>query len=145
VYSVQKAAVVAIMEALYTELAAEGIHASVICPGMTKTNISETPRLRPAHFSDYGITTTASPPPPPDGSQSPMAFAMDPIELGERVLKGILADDLYILTHNEFAEQIREHFVPILAAMPAEAAPQGGGIQFSAYSRALAARKASAS
>jgi NAD(P)-dependent dehydrogenase (short-subunit alcohol dehydrogenase family) len=144
VYSVQKAAVVAIMEALYTELAAEGIHASVICPGMTRTNIAETLALRPTHFSDHGIRLAPPPQAVAASGPGPMALAMDPTELGERVLKGILANDLYILTHNEFAEQIREQFEPILAAMPKEEPAMGpaaaGGVKFSAYERVLKAR-----
>lgn len=146
VYSVQKAAVVAIMEALYTELADEGISASVVCPGMTRTNIGETLKLRPERYAEHGVTLAPMPPPRPDDPPGPMALAMDPIELGARVLRGVLSDDLYILTHNEFEEAIREQFAPILAAMPTEAPPPpargAGGIQFSAYGRALAKRGA---
>jgi NAD(P)-dependent dehydrogenase (short-subunit alcohol dehydrogenase family) len=149
VYSVQKAAVMAIMEALYTELAEDGINASVICPGMTRTNIGETVKLRPERYSEHGVTL--SPPPPAAASgPGPMALAMDPLELGERVLQGILADDLYILTHNEFAGAINEQFAPILAAMPSEPPPppqaaRAPGIKFSAYERAYAARRAKTS
>lgn len=152
IYSVQKAAVVAMMEALYTELEPEGINVSVVCPGMTRTNIAETLQLRPERFAEHGVRLTppAGPSPPSRGGGGPMALAMDPEELGRRVLQGILADDLYILTHNEFGPAIREQFEPILAAMPAEAPREslpgggprgGGGVKFSAYPRVLAARK----
>jgi NAD(P)-dependent dehydrogenase (short-subunit alcohol dehydrogenase family) len=149
VYSVQKAAVIAIMEALYTELAEDGIQASVICPGMTRTNIGETLKLRPAMYAEHGVTLSPPPPAAADGP-GPMALAMDPLELGKRVLQGILADDLYILTHNEFAGAITEQFSPILEAMPTEPPPPPGagrapGIKFSAYERAYAARRAKTS
>lgn len=149
IYSVQKAAVVAIMEALYTELEPEGINVSVICPGMTRTNIQETLRLRPEHFKEHGVRFAPTPASPPSNAAGPMALAMDPDELGRRVLQGVLADDLYILTHNEFAGAIREQFAPILAAMPSEATPSPaggsgppqGGVTFSVYAKALAARR----
>lgn len=118
VYSVQKSAVIAIMESLYSELRGEGIGASVICPGMTRTNIGETLKLRPESYSDHGIKVSLPSGPPPGGGPSPMALAMDPMEVGERVLKGMLADDLYILTHNEFGEEIAAYFAPILDALP---------------------------
>lgn len=146
VYSVQKAAVVAVMESLYLELAEEGIGASVICPGMTRTNIRETLQLRPARFAEHGIKVTMPPGPPPAGATSPMDFGMDPMEVGQRVLAGVLAGDLYILTHNEFAEEIIHQFEPILACMPPapppppEAPKGGGGVMFPLYKRILEAK-----
>jgi hypothetical protein len=45
-------------------------------------------------------------------------------EVGERVLAGICANDLYILTHPEFADGMRTRFDAILASMPDEAVNQ---------------------
>jgi NAD(P)-dependent dehydrogenase (short-subunit alcohol dehydrogenase family) len=145
VYSVQKSAVVAIMESLYLELAEEGIGASVICPGMTRTNIGETLKLRPAHFAEHGVKVTMPSGPPPAGWKSPMELAMDPMEVGQRVLAGMLAGDLYILTHNEFAEEISRQFESILACMPPAPPPPpeargGAGVMFPIYKRVLDAK-----
>ena len=118
VYSVQKSAVVAIMESLFNELREENIGASVVCPGMTRTNINETLKLRPESFGDHGIKVSLPSGPPPPGAMNFMEFAMDPMEVGERVLKGMLADDLYILTHNEFADEFTAQFQLILDTMP---------------------------
>jgi hypothetical protein len=45
---------------------------------------------------------------------------MDPIECGERILRGIRRNDLYIFTHPEFKEGAAEHFEAMLAAFPDE-------------------------
>ena len=41
-------------------------------------------------------------------------------EVGERVLKGLLNDDLFIFTHREFREGTAERFEAMLAAYPDE-------------------------
>jgi hypothetical protein len=43
---------------------------------------------------------------------------MDPLEVGEKVLAGIRANDLYIFPHPEFKDELREIFDEILAALP---------------------------
>ena len=61
-----------------------------------------------------------------------MALAMDPDEVGMKVLRGIRRNDLYILSHSEFGAMIKEHFDEMLNAMPdspagvAPAPPAGG-------------------
>ena len=53
-----------------------------------------------------------------------MAAAMDPLVAGELVLAGIRRNDLYIFTHQEFAQPTRERMEALLAAFPAEEAPR---------------------
>lgn len=43
---------------------------------------------------------------------------MDRLEVGERVLRGIRNNDLYILTHHEYATGFRERADAILASFP---------------------------
>jgi hypothetical protein len=45
---------------------------------------------------------------------------MDPEECGERILRGIRRNDLYIFTHREFREGAEEHYRAMLAAFPDE-------------------------
>ena len=45
---------------------------------------------------------------------------MDPIEVGEKVLRGIRRNDFYILPHPEFKEEFQESFDEIIAALPDE-------------------------
>lgn len=132
VYCVAKNAVIGMMEALRMELAGTPIGVSVLCPGMTRTNIRATVALRPEKYRNTGYTYKPLVPPAagPGNAPNPMQLAMDPLEVGEKVLRGIRRNDLYILTHSEFGEIIREHFDAILRAMPPAAddpASPGGG------------------
>lgn len=121
IYSVAKSAVVGMMEGLRMELADTPIGVSVLCPGMTRTNIRTTLALRPDKYRH----AVQSPAPPPAASAAPpgsppdfMKHAMDPTEIGAKVLRGIRRNDLYILPHAEFGAMLRTHFDAILAAMP---------------------------
>jgi hypothetical protein len=50
---------------------------------------------------------------------------MDPLEAGERVLNGVINNDLFIFTHPEFKPGMKERFDAILASVPDEAFPAG--------------------
>jgi NAD(P)-dependent dehydrogenase (short-subunit alcohol dehydrogenase family) len=127
VYSVAKTAVVGMMEALRMELAGSPIGVSVLCPGMTRTNIRATVSLRPERYQKTGYTyAPRTPPPGPGGESGPMQVAMDAAEVGEKVLRGIRRNDLYILSHAEFGDLIREHFDAMLRAMPPPSDPPAG-------------------
>jgi hypothetical protein len=43
---------------------------------------------------------------------------MDPVELGERVLRGIQHNDAYILPHGEFKEEVQGLFDDIMSGFP---------------------------
>jgi hypothetical protein len=53
-----------------------------------------------------------------------MAAARDPMEVAAEVLEGIRHNDLFILTHEEFAEVCRERAACLAASFPREPAPQ---------------------
>jgi hypothetical protein len=65
-------------------------------------------------------------PPLPDGRQrSSFGRAlMDPLEAGERVLNGIRNNDLFILSHTEFKDGMKERFDSILDSCPDEPVPE---------------------
>ena len=118
IYSVAKAAVVGMMEALRMELAATPIGVSVLCPGMTRTNIRTTLELRPERFRPAAMPGPPVDAPPPGSAPDFMKHAMDPREVGEKVLRGIRRNDLYILPHAEFGEMLRSHFQQLVDEMP---------------------------
>jgi NAD(P)-dependent dehydrogenase (short-subunit alcohol dehydrogenase family) len=116
IYITAKAALIGLSEALRSELAEAGIGVSAFCPGPVQTNIREGGRARPERYGDSGYAELereleARP-------NSPLW--MDPRECGERVLRGIRRDDLYIFTHREFREGAEERFRAMLASFPDE-------------------------
>jgi NAD(P)-dependent dehydrogenase (short-subunit alcohol dehydrogenase family) len=123
VYTVSKFAVVGMMEALRGELADTNIGVSVFCPGLVNTNIGTSNRNRPSALGDSGFK--------PD----PKMFAhmqeqmkqmrgpppgMDALEAGQRVLRGVRDNDLYILTTPEYVSEIRARGEAIVASLPTD-------------------------
>lgn len=48
---------------------------------------------------------------------------MDPLEAGERVLNGVVNNDLFIVTHPEYMPGTKERFDAMLASEPVENTP----------------------
>jgi NAD(P)-dependent dehydrogenase (short-subunit alcohol dehydrogenase family) len=117
IYGTAKMAMIGLSECLRTDLAADNIGASAFCPGPVQTNIRESGRTRPAQYrgnSGFALHEQQLQARP----NSPLW--MDPVECGERILRGIRRNDLYIFTHPEFKEGTAEHFEAMLAAFPDE-------------------------
>jgi NAD(P)-dependent dehydrogenase (short-subunit alcohol dehydrogenase family) len=126
VYVTSKFAVVGIMESLREELEGENIGVSVYCPGLVRSNIVQSDRNRPAELANAAPKPAEVPPSPAEqgAMQRFMAAAMDPLEAGELVLRGIRRNDLYILSHQEFETVVRERAEALLASFPVEPAPR---------------------
>ncbi|MEY4376865.1 MAG: hypothetical protein RJB26_1415 [Pseudomonadota bacterium] len=120
VYNTSKHAVVGLMEALREELGPEGIGASVFCPGLVNTNIHEAEHTRPAHFAQSGYVLRPGELAAREEFMKTRVLpaGMTPLEVGERVLRGIRNNDLYILSHPEYEQGIRERYEAILASVP---------------------------
>ena len=117
IYIMAKAALVGLSESLRGELAADNIGVSAFCPGPVQTNIRESGKTRPDRFrKDSGFADFEQ-----RLSQRPNSpLWMDPEECGERILRGIRRNDLYIFTHREFKEGAEEHYRALLASFPDE-------------------------
>lgn len=120
VYNTTKHAVVGLMEALREELGPEGIGASVFCPGLVNTNIHEAERTRPARYAQSGYVHRPGELAAREEfmKTAVLPAGMTPLEVGERVLRGIRNNDLYILSHPEYEPGLRERFEAILASVP---------------------------
>ncbi|NEK58553.1 SDR family NAD(P)-dependent oxidoreductase [Geodermatophilus sabuli] len=115
-YSMTKAAVIALSEALAIELAPDGIGVSAYCPGPTHSNIAGGVARRPAQYGESGYSA-----PPAEFLERAKAQPyMSYVEAGERVLNGVRRNDLFILTHPEFRDGVRDRFDTTLAAFPDE-------------------------
>jgi NAD(P)-dependent dehydrogenase (short-subunit alcohol dehydrogenase family) len=118
IYTTTKFAVRGLSESLRLALAPFNIGVSLLCPGLVRTNIGDSVRLRPTLHSP-GVATsepahpTAQITPPPAGS------GMDPEEVAQRTLEAIRHNEFYVLTHVENKEELRASVDEALAAFPA--------------------------
>ncbi len=116
IYSTAKAGVIAMCEAMRGELAADNIGVSAFCPGPVATNIREVGMMRPAQYKDTGYSAKEAE--LAERPNSPNWMSIE--ECGERVLRGIRRNDLYIFTHREFKEGVAERMDAMLASFPKE-------------------------
>jgi NADP-dependent 3-hydroxy acid dehydrogenase YdfG len=117
IYCTAKSAVVGMSEALRGELAGDNIGVSVFCPGPVSTNIREAGQLRPEQYrAETGYAELERQ--LAERPNSPNWMSIE--ECGERVLRGILRNDLYIFTHREFKEGVGERMSAMVASFPEE-------------------------
>ena len=103
-YTTSKFAVRGLGESLRLSLAEEGIGVSILCPGLTNTGILD-------EANDDGNVEFER-----------VAGAMDPIEVGWAVVRGIRENAPYIFSHGEFADEFRALFDEIVSAVPVDQA-----------------------
>jgi NAD(P)-dependent dehydrogenase (short-subunit alcohol dehydrogenase family) len=115
VYTSTKIAAVGIMEALRVELESTNIGTSVFCPGGVLTDNY----IGSGEENPYHPPNRPNGPPRPPGP-SPM---MDPLEAGERVINGVVNNDLFILSHPEFKPGMQERFDAIMLSTPSVETP----------------------
>jgi NAD(P)-dependent dehydrogenase (short-subunit alcohol dehydrogenase family) len=129
IYITAKAALVGLSECLAGELAAEKIGVSAFCPGPVQSNIRELGRLRPQKYKkDTGLEDFEK----QLATRPTSELWMDPVECGERVVRGIRRNDLYIFTHPEFKAGAKERMDKMLASFPDEPVdlPRAEAIKF---------------
>jgi NAD(P)-dependent dehydrogenase (short-subunit alcohol dehydrogenase family) len=116
IYGVTKHAVVALSEALYSQLQAEQhpVGVSVLCPGWVRTRIMESERNRPE---------APRPAPGERAAQFEMMRRMvegfvqgglEPLDVGRLVVESIRAPRFYVLTHPHWSNMIRNRMETIL-------------------------------
>ena len=116
IYSTGKAAVISMMECMRPELEPQGIICSAFCPGAVQSNIAEAGKTRPAELAESGYAEADKR--RQDGGNLFHLYQTKE-QVGDRVLQGILNDELYILTHSEFLEGVRKRGEATTAAVPA--------------------------
>jgi len=114
IYSTVKAGVVGMCESMRGELAADNIGVSAFCPGPVQTNIRQTGRNRPEKYRDSGYLEQEKQLEQRPNSPNWMSIE----ECGERVLRGVQRNDLYIFTHSEFRDGVAERFQCMLRHFP---------------------------
>ncbi len=121
IYTASKYGVRGLSEALRLSLYQYNIGVSVFCPGLINSMIYESEKVRPQQFASPENTAR---------SQKFMDIlpeihkaGMEPEEVGEKVLAGIRRNALYIFSHPEFKEELKELFDEALNSLPDEEAP----------------------
>ena len=119
IYTAAKFAVRGLSECLWYTLKPQGIGVSVVCPGLVASNIHHSEELRPDKHRNTGH------PENPEFKavlERIQPLGMQPLEMGAKVLKGLLDDELYIMTHPEHREEVERDYAEIVAAFPDEEA-----------------------
>ncbi|MBN1833150.1 MAG: SDR family NAD(P)-dependent oxidoreductase [Deltaproteobacteria bacterium] len=121
IYSATKFAIRGLSESLRYDLAPHAIGVSVLCPGTVATNLHQSEENRPDRYigaADNILREKRS----LTGRlfKQVLPTGMDPVEVGEKVLRGICNNEFYIMSHPEFKEEFQESFDEIIAALPDE-------------------------
>ncbi|MGZ3339083.1 MAG: SDR family NAD(P)-dependent oxidoreductase [Reyranella sp.] len=125
-YATSKFAVVAMSEGLAMQLKPLGIGVTVLCPGFVRTRISGSGRNRPKSYGPARAPDPAS----AAGSLAAesarlQAAGLDPAEIAAQALTAIREDELYVFTHPEMHDEVKQRFAAIVAAMDKAATRHG--------------------
>jgi NAD(P)-dependent dehydrogenase (short-subunit alcohol dehydrogenase family) len=123
IYTASKFALRGLTESLRYNLAPYRIGVSLMCPGLTKTRAWDSALKRPGTFAESGFA-------PPDRGElenfgTAFDAGMDPLEVGEKTLAGVIENRAVIFTHPEFADDFAEIYQASIAALPQESVPEG--------------------
>ncbi|HEY6452285.1 MAG TPA: SDR family NAD(P)-dependent oxidoreductase [Steroidobacteraceae bacterium] len=115
IYGTSKGAVVSMIECMRAELEPQRIICSALCPGAVQSNIADAARTRPPPLAESGYGETDR-----RRQQAGNFFHLFQTkeQVGERVLRGILNDELYIMTHSEFRQGLEDRARAMCAAVP---------------------------
>lgn len=119
VYVATKFAVLGMSESAAAELAPHGIGMSILCPGGVQSNLVATTAARRASVAGAGHGAASN----LLQSALPHAPKMSARKVGERVLKAIRDNELYVITHPEYGPLMTERFDTIRAAIGESAEP----------------------
>jgi NAD(P)-dependent dehydrogenase (short-subunit alcohol dehydrogenase family) len=117
IYSTAKAAVITMMETMRPELEGRGVICSAFCPGAVQSNIADAAATRPAALAESGYAEADK---RRQNGGNFMHLYQTKEEVGQRVLQGILNDELYILTHSEFLDGVSDRANAMIASVPAK-------------------------
>ncbi len=123
IYCTSKYAICGMMECAATDLQDKGIGVSILVPGLTRSNMhASTAANRPPELRNEGEPW---PPPPPKRDPKRPVYDindvfMEPEETGERVVRGIRNNDLFIITHPEWKRGYNGRHEAIMRACPDE-------------------------
>ncbi len=120
VYATSKFALVGLAESLRADLKQHRIGVSALCPGPVQSELFEsTSTVRPPALAHSGAASVVSPGTSREATPI-FATALTADDVGARVVKGILRDDLYIMTHPEIRGVLEARHRALLSSLPDE-------------------------
>ena len=87
----------------------------MLCPGPVKSNIHEVSKNRPPQF---GVGDAFRQAEQPGATDVPFPNLMEPAAVGALVLKAVLNDELYVITHGEWRPMAEARNSAVIKAMP---------------------------
>ncbi len=115
IYCTSKMAIRGLSECLALDLADHGIGVSMLCPGAVNSNIHEAVLTRPAHLQKTGYY--GADPDVMAHLKQVISVGMEPEVLAQYVLKGVEANQLYILPYPEFRGTLEDIHERVMAAV----------------------------
>ncbi len=122
-YITSKFAVVGMMEALRSELTDARIGVSICCPGAVASNIMNSARNRPSSLANTGFDRDSGTRAAVTGLLKNPQLAMEPLDIGRLVLRGMRNNELYIFTHPEFKRLIEARSNALMVSIPSDVHP----------------------
>jgi len=117
-YSVAKAGVNMLMECYYSALKPYGIGVTCLCPTNIRSNIGEAVYTRPEHLQNTGYNVNEK---TIDFLRKIHAEGMDPVELAQRLKKGMEDDVLFVLPFTDDPErEMKGHCDTLMKYVTAE-------------------------
>lgn len=119
-YCASKFAVVGLSESMRAELAPAGIGVSVLCPGGVRSNLFASSVAVRAKAPDAfdGLATIGT-----EALRTEQSKRMDPVRVGEMVLRAIAGNAMYIIPHPEYRGHVDERHAALVAAFGDSAQP----------------------
>lgn len=115
IYAVAKAGVITLTESIRDSMARDNIGVTVLMPGPIKSRIHESGQNRPERFrTGSGFAETEA----QLGKRVVSDTWMEPTEVGDMIVDAIVHNKLYVATHGNWRENVRERFEAMIAAMP---------------------------
>ena len=122
IYTTSKFAVHGLSGSLRVSVGKHNIGVSVLCPGATKSDVRRSELLRPARFTTQGRAPYAMP--------SLQEIGIEPVELGERVVRAIRRNDFYVIAHAENKAHVQAFAEAMLRAFPDEVVTDEGRLSY---------------
>jgi NAD(P)-dependent dehydrogenase (short-subunit alcohol dehydrogenase family) len=122
IYTTSKFAVHGLSGSLRLSVGKHRIGVTVVCPGATKSDVRRSELLRPERFRTKARGAYAMP--------SLQEIGIEPIELGERVVRAIRRNDFYVIAHAENKPHVQAFAEEMLRAFPDEVVTDEGRLSY---------------